>query len=119
MQIHLCMTRGYQRLLGETLFFAATVGANLAISLLLGSIFYQMPSSADSIQNRCVLLFFAILFNGLSSTLEVGLRTTLCRGTILKFFLGPRIVCSAPDRGETGEICPLSPVLRGYLFHDL
>lgn len=118
MQIHLCMTRGYQRLLGEKLFFAVTVGGNLAISLLLGSIFYQMPSSADSIQDRCVLLFFSILFNGLSSTLEVGLQTTLRCVTLLRF-LDSRIICPAPRRGETIEICPLSSVFGGYLVHDL
>lgn len=71
MQIWLCMTRGYQRLLGDWLFFVVTVGGNLVISLVLGSIFFDLPSDASSMNSRCILLFFAILFNGLSSALEV------------------------------------------------
>ncbi|KAK1622521.1 ABC-2 type transporter-domain-containing protein [Colletotrichum phormii] len=71
MQIWLCMTRGYQRLLGDWLFFVVTVGGNLVISLVLGSIFFDLPSDASSMNSRCILLFFAILFNGLSSALEI------------------------------------------------
>ncbi|KAK7442419.1 hypothetical protein CaCOL14_001239 [Colletotrichum acutatum] len=71
MQIWLCMTRGYQRLLGDWLFFVVTVGGNLIISLVLGSIFFDLPSDASSMNSRCILLFFAILFNGLSSALEI------------------------------------------------
>ncbi|KAF9878804.1 hypothetical protein CkaCkLH20_03704 [Colletotrichum karsti] len=71
MQVWLCMTRGYQRLLGDKLFFIVTVLGNLVISLVLGSIFFDLPSDASSMNSRCVLLFFAILFNGLSSALEI------------------------------------------------
>ncbi|SPO04603.1 probable ABC1 transport protein [Cephalotrichum gorgonifer] len=71
MQIWLCMTRGYQRLVGDMLFFYVTVGGNLGISLVLGSVFYDLPQDASSINSRCVLLFFAILFNALNSALEV------------------------------------------------
>ena len=66
------MSRGYQRLVGEMLFPLVTIAGNAAISLILGSIFYDLPKTADSINSRCILLFFAILFNGLSSALEVG-----------------------------------------------
>lgn len=76
MQIRLCMRRGFQRLLGEKLFFIVTVGGNAAISLLLGSVFFQLPRTAESANDRCVLLFFAILFNGLSSALEVMTAST-------------------------------------------
>ncbi|KZL71217.1 multidrug resistance protein cdr1 [Colletotrichum tofieldiae] len=71
MQIWLCMTRGYQRLLGDWLFFVVTVFGNLVISLVLGSIFFDLPLDASTMNSRCVLLFFAILFNGLSSALEI------------------------------------------------
>lgn len=73
MQIWLCMTRGYQRLLGDWLFFVVTVAGNLVISLVLGSVFFDLPEDASSINKRCILLFFAILFNALSSALEVNL----------------------------------------------
>lgn len=57
--------------MGEMLFPLVTIGGNALISLILGSVFFQLPDSADGINSRCVLLFFAILFNGLSSALEV------------------------------------------------
>ncbi|KAH6688979.1 ABC-2 type transporter-domain-containing protein [Plectosphaerella plurivora] len=71
MQILLCMTRGYQRIMGDKLFFFVTVGSNLVISLLLGSVFFDLPDDASSINSRCVLIYFAILFNGLNSALEI------------------------------------------------
>lgn len=73
MQVWLCMTRGYQRLYGDKLFFFLTVLGNLVISLVLGSIFFDLPGDASSMNSRCILIFFAILFNGLSSALEVRL----------------------------------------------
>ncbi|KAF7532185.1 hypothetical protein G7054_g8168 [Neopestalotiopsis clavispora] len=71
MQIQLCITRGFQRLQGDKLFFIVTVAANFIVSLVLGSIFYNMEPVADSLNSRCILLYFAILFNALSSALEI------------------------------------------------
>ncbi|KFA51049.1 hypothetical protein S40293_10105 [Stachybotrys chartarum IBT 40293] len=71
MQVWLCMTRGYNRLLGDWLFPLVTVFGNFVISVVLGSIFFNLPLDASSMNSRCILLFFAILFNGLSSALEV------------------------------------------------
>ncbi|EFX06115.1 ABC transporter [Grosmannia clavigera kw1407] len=70
-QVALCMTRGYERTMGDKTFFIVTVGGNLVISLVLGSVFYQLSPDASSITSRCILLFFAILFNALSSSLEI------------------------------------------------
>ncbi|KAH8895219.1 hypothetical protein GQ53DRAFT_714839 [Thozetella sp. PMI_491] len=71
MQVKLCMDRGFQRIMGDKTFFLVTVFGNLAISVILGSVFYDLPDSADGMNNRCILLFFAILFNGLNSALEI------------------------------------------------
>ncbi|KAI1075018.1 ABC-2 type transporter-domain-containing protein [Whalleya microplaca] len=71
MQVQLCMTRGFQRLLGDKTFFIVTVLANLIMSLALGSIYYNLPPTVDSLNRRCILLYFAILFNALSSALEI------------------------------------------------
>jgi ATP-binding cassette subfamily G (WHITE) protein 2 (PDR) len=71
MQVHLCMTRGLHRLLGDKTFFFITAGGNFAISLVLGSVFFDLPNTAESMSSRCSIIFFAILFNGLSSALEV------------------------------------------------
>lgn len=72
MQVHLCMTRGLQRLLGDKTFFAITAGGNFAISLVLGSVFFDLADTAEAMSSRCAVIFFAILFNGLSSALEVS-----------------------------------------------
>lgn len=71
MQIKLCILRGFQRLLGDKLFFSVTVLGNLVMSLVLGSVFYNLSPYASDMNSRCALLFFAILFNALSSALEV------------------------------------------------
>jgi hypothetical protein len=73
-QIGLCVMRGMQRLRGDKIFFIATVGGNFVISLVLGSVFYDLPTTAESMNSRCVVLFFAVLFNALSSALEVSPR---------------------------------------------
>ncbi|KAI0106740.1 ABC-2 type transporter-domain-containing protein [Daldinia grandis] len=71
MQIRLCMTRGFQRIAGDKTFVVVTILANLIISLVLGSIYYKLPPVAESMNSRCVLLYFSIVFNALSSALEI------------------------------------------------
>jgi hypothetical protein len=71
MQISLCIQRGFQRLRGDMSFFFATIFGNLLISLVLGSVFYKLPPTSDNVNSRCIMLFFIILFNALSSALEV------------------------------------------------
>ncbi|KAL7626532.1 Multidrug resistance protein [Parahypoxylon ruwenzoriense] len=71
MQIHLCMSRGFQRIAGDKTFVVVTVLANFVVSLTLGSIYYNLPPVAESMNSRCVLLYFAIVFNALSSALEI------------------------------------------------
>lgn len=74
MQIQLCMRRGYSRLLGNKTFLLVTVGGMFTLSLILGSVFYQLPETVDSMNRRCILLYFAILLNALMSALEVRYR---------------------------------------------
>ncbi|KAI1102526.1 ABC-2 type transporter-domain-containing protein [Jackrogersella minutella] len=71
MQIRLCMTRGFQRMMGDKTFVVVTVLGNVVISLTLGSIYYDLAPIAESMNSRCILLYFAILFNALSSALEI------------------------------------------------
>ncbi|RFU28656.1 hypothetical protein B7463_g7693, partial [Scytalidium lignicola] len=71
MQIKLCMTRGFQRLRAESGFAVITIGGNFLMALVLGSIFYNLPPDTSSFFGRGTLLFFAILFNALSSALEI------------------------------------------------
>ena len=71
MQIQLCIGRGIKRLLGDKKFFIITIFGNFFISLVLGSVYFDLPGTAESMNSRCSVLFFAILFNALSSALEV------------------------------------------------
>ncbi|KAM0407508.1 hypothetical protein ACHAPD_012178 [Fusarium lateritium] len=71
MQIQLCIGRGVKRLLGDKTFFIVTILGNFFMSLVLGSVYFDLPSTAESMNSRCSVLFFAILFNGLSSALEI------------------------------------------------
>ena len=72
LQIQLCMIRGFQRLRGDMTYFTVTVAANLVIALALGSCYYNLAPIAETLNSKCILLYFAILFNALSSALEVG-----------------------------------------------
>ncbi|KGO65937.1 CDR ABC transporter [Penicillium italicum] len=71
LQVLLCIRRGFRRIQGDMTFFSITIGGNFVISLLLGSVFYMLPDTSASFQSRCILLFFALLFNALNSSLEI------------------------------------------------
>ena len=45
--------------------------SNIAIVLIVSSIFYKLPMTSKSFYSRCALLFFAILINAFSSQLEI------------------------------------------------
>lgn len=47
------------------------------MSLVLGSVYFDLAEAAETMNSRCSVLFFAILFNGLSSALEVCVPTLL------------------------------------------
>lgn len=71
MQVKLCLTRGFQRLLGDmTLFFTGLFG-QIIMALVIGSVFYNLEATTGSFYSRGALLFFAILMNAFSSALEV------------------------------------------------
>ncbi|KAL2848368.1 ABC-2 type transporter-domain-containing protein [Aspergillus pseudoustus] len=70
-QVALCVRRGVQRILGDKTFFFVTIFGNFLMSLMLGSVFYDLSDDTASLNNRCILLFFALLFNALNSSLEI------------------------------------------------
>ncbi|KIK55699.1 hypothetical protein GYMLUDRAFT_248509 [Collybiopsis luxurians FD-317 M1] len=71
MQIKLCLSRGFQRLQGDMSLFFTTVLGNFFFSLIISSIFYNLPSNTGSFYSRGALLFWATLMNALSSVLEI------------------------------------------------
>ncbi|KAL7268765.1 Multidrug resistance protein [Rhizina undulata] len=71
MQVNLCIRRGFQRLRGDLSNSLTTIFGNFMLSLILGSVFYNLPDDTSSFFSRGALLFFAILINAFSSALEI------------------------------------------------
>lgn len=62
-QVSLCVTRGFQRLHGDLASPISGIIGNCIISIILGSIFYDMPEDSSSFFGRGALLFFTVLLN--------------------------------------------------------
>lgn len=62
-QVALCITRGFQRLCGDLVGPTSGIVGNFIMSLILGSIFYNMPEDTSSFFGRGALLFFTVLLN--------------------------------------------------------
>lgn len=65
------MIRGFQRLRGDASLTLSALFGNFFISLIIGSVFYDLPQDTSSFFGRGVLLFYAVLLNAFSSALEV------------------------------------------------
>ena len=63
--------RGYDRLRGDASLQLSGAIGNGVMGLIVGSVFYNLPSTTGSFYSRGVLLFYAILLNAFSSSLEV------------------------------------------------
>lgn len=62
-QVLLCITRGFQRLANDFTPPISSIAGNAILSIVLGSIFYNMPADTSSFFGRGVLLFFIVLTN--------------------------------------------------------
>ncbi|KAF5006716.1 hypothetical protein FDECE_6926 [Fusarium decemcellulare] len=62
-QISLCIDRGFLRLRHNLPVLTSTIVGNLVISIILGSMFYNMEDDTSSFFGRGVLLFFTSLIN--------------------------------------------------------
>lgn len=71
MQIKLCFWRGVKRLQGDMSNTLAAVIGNIIISLIVSSMFYNLPHDTNSFYQRSSLMFFAILMNAFASALEI------------------------------------------------
>ncbi|XXG95294.1 hypothetical protein Hte_001555 [Hypoxylon texense] len=70
-QVKLCLWRGWQRLKGDpSLTIGALIG-NFVMSLIIGSVFYNLQDYTSSFYQRGALLFFACLMNAFASALEI------------------------------------------------
>ncbi|KAL2817106.1 ABC-2 type transporter-domain-containing protein [Aspergillus granulosus] len=70
-QINLCLVRGFQRLKADASLTMTSLIGNFIMSLIIGSVFYDLPESTSSFYLRGALLFFAVLMNAFASALEI------------------------------------------------
>ena len=72
MQLKACITRSYQRTLGDPAYLGANIFASVFQALIVGSVFYNIPNDTSGFFSRGGVLFFAILFNALSAMAEIA-----------------------------------------------
>ncbi|RSM17280.1 hypothetical protein CDV31_003835 [Fusarium ambrosium] len=70
-QVHACIIRQYQVILGDKLTFWTKQATVLVQALVAGSLFYDAPSTSAGISPRSSAIFFAIMFNTLLAMSEV------------------------------------------------
>lgn len=70
-QIRLCLWRGFRRLAADPSLTITQLFGNTINALVVGSLFYNLPSDSQSLQSRSALLFFAVLLNAFGSALEI------------------------------------------------
>jgi ATP-binding cassette subfamily G (WHITE) protein 2 (PDR) len=71
MQVRYLLKREYQRIRNDIGFHAFSVLSNSLMALVIASIFYNLSQTTTSFYYRGAALFFAVLFNGFSSFLEI------------------------------------------------
>ena len=70
-QVKLCMWRGVKRLKADPTQSLTMMVGNTIMALIISSLYYNMGTNTASFYGRCVVLFISILFNALSSMLEI------------------------------------------------
>ncbi|KAI1177053.1 ABC-2 type transporter-domain-containing protein [Nemania sp. FL0916] len=70
-QIKLCLWRGWLRLKGDPSITVGSLIGNFIMSLIVGSVFYNLQPTTSSFYQRGALVFFACLLNAFASALEI------------------------------------------------
>lgn len=71
-QISLCASRGFLRLKNDINAPISALIGNLVTSIILGSMFYNLPEDTDSFFGRGVLLFITVFLNTSLAGFEVS-----------------------------------------------
>ncbi|KAF5024207.1 hypothetical protein F66182_3721 [Fusarium sp. NRRL 66182] len=70
-QVQLCLWRGWKRLTGDPGITVGSLIGNFCMSLIIGSVFFNLDETSSSFFQRGALLFFAVLMNAFASALEI------------------------------------------------
>lgn len=76
-QVLTCIRRGLLRLRNDLAPPLSSIIGNCILSVILGTVFYDLSDGTDSFFGRAALLFFTTLLNAFASGFEVGSRKTL------------------------------------------
>ncbi|CAK9441277.1 uncharacterized protein LODBEIA_P51460 [Lodderomyces beijingensis] len=71
MQVRYVISRNFDRMKGDPSVPLLTIVGNVAMSLILASVFYNLQPNTDSFYYRCAVMYYALLFNAYSSVLEI------------------------------------------------
>lgn len=72
MQVKICTIRAYQRIWNDKTSTLTTIGGQVVMSLIIGSLFWGTPFGTQSFFARSSALFFAILLNSLLTVSEIN-----------------------------------------------
>lgn len=86
-QLIACFHRGLRRLRNNHVPVLAGLVANSILALILGSLFYNLAQTAESMDDRAVLLFFSLIINACTPAFEVSAMGFLIREDSLLTFL--------------------------------
>ncbi|KAF1849694.1 pleiotropic drug resistance protein, ABC superfamily [Cucurbitaria berberidis CBS 394.84] len=70
-QIWLCTKRGIQRLRNNYVPTVAGVIGNTIISIIVGSVYYNLGEDTDALDKRAVLVFFSLMINAYAPAFEI------------------------------------------------
>ncbi|KAI5861019.1 ABC drug exporter AbcA [Durotheca rogersii] len=73
MQVVVCFRRALQRLSNAKAPAISAVVANTILGLIVGSVFYGLEETTDSLQQRSIVVFFALMINAFAPAYEVSL----------------------------------------------
>jgi ABC-type multidrug transport system ATPase subunit/ABC-type multidrug transport system permease subunit len=72
MQFNAILKRAFHRLVGDTAFLGAMAFASVFISLMMGSMFFDLSNTTAAFYSKSGVLFFAVLFNAVQTLSEIG-----------------------------------------------
>ncbi|KAI1410222.1 ABC-2 type transporter-domain-containing protein [Hypoxylon sp. FL1857] len=70
-QIRICIQRDFLRLRNNYIPTVSTIFANAILAIVVGSVFYNLSNTTDSMDQRAVLIFFSLMICAFSPAFEV------------------------------------------------
>jgi len=72
MQVVANLKRAYHRLVGDKVFLGTMAFSAVFMSLIMGSLFYNLPGSTSGFYSKSGALFMSVLFNAIMNLSEIG-----------------------------------------------